>query len=83
MYCFAVGAVASLGKEQFIGLYMSAGVISSMCSYFHRTLTKKPGFSLGAVSWVNTKISKTSLKSGSTSLAWHILQIQILVCKNK
>jgi rhomboid-like protein len=48
--CFATGAVASLGKEQFLGLYMSAGVISSMSSYFHKTLTKKHGFSLGAVS---------------------------------
>ncbi|XP_021929441.1 presenilins-associated rhomboid-like protein, mitochondrial isoform X2 [Zootermopsis nevadensis] len=48
LHSFLSGAVASLGKEQFLGLYMSAGVISSMSSYFHKSLIKKPGFSLGA-----------------------------------
>lgn len=45
-----IGAVASLGKEQFLGLYLSAGVISSFTSYLYKTLTKQPGLSLGAVS---------------------------------
>jgi hypothetical protein len=49
----SAGAVASLGKEQFLGLYMSAGVISSMSSYFHKAVTKQPGLSLGAVSYTN------------------------------
>lgn len=76
MYCFVVGAVASLGKEQFLGLYMSAGVISSMSSYFHKSLIKKPGFSLGAVSWtVDNLTNKSTLKSDSAFLAWHIFQI--------
>lgn len=48
LHSFSSGAVASLGKEQFLGLYMSAGVISSMFSYFHKTITKQPGLSLGA-----------------------------------
>lgn len=67
--------MASLGKEQFLGLYMSGGVISSMSSYFHKTLTKKPGFSLGAVSLANTRICKTTLKSDPPPLAWHIFKV--------
>lgn len=43
------GAVASLGKEQFLGLYLGAGVISSFTSYIYKTITKQPGLSLGAV----------------------------------
>ena len=41
--------MASLGKEQFLALYLSAGVISSMSSYLYK-LFSKPGLSLGAVS---------------------------------
>ncbi|PSN32127.1 Presenilins-associated rhomboid-like protein [Blattella germanica] len=47
LYSFSSGAVASLGKEQFLGLYISAGVISSMTSYLHKVFSK-PGLSLGA-----------------------------------
>jgi len=48
LHSFSSGAVASLGKEQFLGLYLSAGVISSFTSYLYKTLTKQPGLSLGA-----------------------------------
>ncbi|KAK9720505.1 Rhomboid family [Popillia japonica] len=48
LHSFSTGAVASLGKEQFLGLYLSAGVISSFTSYLYKTLTKQPGLSLGA-----------------------------------
>lgn len=48
LHSFSTGAVASLGKEQFLGLYLSAGVISSFSSYLYKTLTKQPGLSLGA-----------------------------------
>lgn len=43
------GAVHSLGKEQFLGLYLGAGVISSFTSYVYKVVTKQPGLSLGAV----------------------------------
>lgn len=43
-------AVNSLGREQFIALYMSAGVISSFSSYLFKIATASPGYSLGAVS---------------------------------
>ncbi|KAF5286352.1 hypothetical protein FQR65_LT12646 [Abscondita terminalis] len=48
LHSFSTGAVATLGKEQFLGLYLSAGVISSFTSYVYKTIMKKPGFSLGA-----------------------------------
>ncbi|KAK7866357.1 hypothetical protein R5R35_003283 [Gryllus longicercus] len=48
LHSFSTGAVASLGKEQFLGLYLSAGVISSMASYVYKALTSQPGLSLGA-----------------------------------
>ncbi|XP_022901906.2 presenilin-associated rhomboid-like protein, mitochondrial [Onthophagus taurus] len=48
LHSFSTGAVASLGKEQFLGLYLSAGVISSFTSYVYKAVTKQPGLSLGA-----------------------------------
>lgn len=48
LHSFSSGAVHSLGKEQFLGLYMSAGVISSFTSYLYKFATKAPGLSLGA-----------------------------------
>lgn len=48
LHSFSSGAVAALGKEQFLGLYLSAGVISSFTSYIYKVITKQPGLSLGA-----------------------------------
>lgn len=41
------GAVNSLGVEQFVALYLSAGVVSSFASYALKVVTHSPGFSLG------------------------------------
>jgi rhomboid-like protein len=43
-------AAYNLGREQFLGLYLSAGVISSFASYLFKIATSTPGYSLGAVS---------------------------------
>ncbi|XP_056630693.1 presenilins-associated rhomboid-like protein, mitochondrial [Diorhabda sublineata] len=48
LHSFSTGAVHSLGKEQFLGLYMAAGVVSSFTSYMYKIITKQPGLSLGA-----------------------------------
>jgi rhomboid-like protein len=42
------GAVNTLGYEQYIAMYLSAGILSSFTSYAFKVLTKSPGFSLGA-----------------------------------
>ncbi|RZC34491.1 presenilins-associated rhomboid-like protein, mitochondrial [Asbolus verrucosus] len=48
LHSFSTGAVHSLGKEQFLGLYLGAGVISSFTSYVYKVVIKQPGLSLGA-----------------------------------
>ncbi|XP_050309376.1 presenilins-associated rhomboid-like protein, mitochondrial isoform X2 [Anthonomus grandis grandis] len=48
LHSFSTGAVHSLGKEQFLALYLSSGVISSFTSYMYKVLRKQPGLSLGA-----------------------------------
>ncbi|KAG5896528.1 hypothetical protein JTB14_020501 [Gonioctena quinquepunctata] len=48
LHSFSTGAVHSLGIEQFLALYLSAGVVSSFTSYFYKIITKQPGLSLGA-----------------------------------
>jgi rhomboid-like protein len=42
--------VATLGKEQFLGLYLGGGVASSLASHMYKIAIKMPGRSLGAVS---------------------------------
>lgn len=44
-------AAQGLGREQFLGLYLSAGVIASLASYAFKVATANPGYSLGAVSY--------------------------------
>ncbi|XP_059472815.1 presenilin-associated rhomboid-like protein, mitochondrial [Neocloeon triangulifer] len=48
LHSFCSGAVASLGKEQFLGLYLTSGVVSSLVSHLYKVSTKFPGRSLGA-----------------------------------
>lgn len=47
---FFTAAVAALGKEQFVGMYLSAGVVSSFTSFLYKVVANQPGLSLGAVS---------------------------------
>lgn len=48
LHSFTNVAVAALGKEQFLGLYLSAGVVSTFASYVYKVATSQPGLSLGA-----------------------------------
>ncbi|XP_053692509.1 presenilins-associated rhomboid-like protein, mitochondrial [Sabethes cyaneus] len=48
LHSFSNPAVATLGREQFLGLYLSAGVIASFASHLFKTVTRQPGLSLGA-----------------------------------
>lgn len=41
-------AVSTLGREQFVGLYLTAGVVSSLASFVFKFMTYAPGYSLGA-----------------------------------
>jgi len=50
-----------MGKEQFLGVYITAGVLSSMSSYFHKAVLKQSALSLGAVSFTHTGLTSTVL----------------------
>ncbi|KAF4528707.1 hypothetical protein B566_EDAN014275 [Ephemera danica] len=48
LHSFATGAVATLGKEQFLGMYLGAGVFSSLASHLYKIMLRSPGRSIGA-----------------------------------
>ncbi|XP_058454077.1 presenilins-associated rhomboid-like protein, mitochondrial [Malaya genurostris] len=48
LHSFSHAAVASLGREQFLGMYLSACVIASFASHVFKTVMRQPGLSLGA-----------------------------------
>lgn len=50
LHSFSTIAVAALGKEQFLAVYLSSGVIASFASHVYKTMLGVPGLSLGAVS---------------------------------
>lgn len=50
LYGFSKVAVAQLGREQFLTLYLTSGVISSFSSYLYKAAVGIKDPSLGAVS---------------------------------
>ncbi|XP_030370100.1 presenilins-associated rhomboid-like protein, mitochondrial isoform X2 [Scaptodrosophila lebanonensis] len=48
LHSFCNAAVLSMGKEQFLAVYLSAGVISSLMSVLYKAGTRQAGMSLGA-----------------------------------
>lgn len=48
LHSFSTAVVASLGKEQFLALYLSSGVIASFASHLYKVAYGLPGLSLGA-----------------------------------
>ncbi|KAL9912458.1 presenilins-associated rhomboid-like protein, mitochondrial [Glossina fuscipes] len=48
LHSFCNPAIISLGKEQFLGLYLSAGVVASFASILYKSVTAQAGLSLGA-----------------------------------
>ncbi|XP_044144181.1 presenilins-associated rhomboid-like protein, mitochondrial isoform X4 [Bufo gargarizans] len=53
LWTFSSSIVSILGQEQFLALYMSAGVVSTFASYVCKAGTGRFGPSLGAVVWSN------------------------------
>lgn len=49
LHSFSNAAILSLGKEQFLAVYLSAGVIASLTSVLYKALTVQAGLSIGAV----------------------------------
>nr|CAG4643271.1 EOG090X07NR [Ilyocryptus agilis] len=48
LHSFVDGAAHSMGKEQFLAFYASAGVVSSLVAHVVKTASRSPGLSLGA-----------------------------------
>ncbi|XP_014238874.1 presenilins-associated rhomboid-like protein, mitochondrial [Trichogramma pretiosum] len=48
LHSFSTAAVGYLGKEQFLAVYLSSGVMSSFVSNAYKILLNRHGFSLGA-----------------------------------
>lgn len=48
--CFSLATAHTMGKEQFLGFYLSAGVVSSLASHIFKSVSRTAGISLGAVS---------------------------------
>ncbi|XP_020709215.1 presenilins-associated rhomboid-like protein, mitochondrial isoform X2 [Athalia rosae] len=45
---FSSPVASALGKEQFLALYLTSGVMSNFASYLYKTMFALPGYSLGA-----------------------------------
>lgn len=48
LHSFINAAILTLGKEQFLGLYLTAGVFAACSSNFYKILSGRTGMSLGA-----------------------------------
>jgi rhomboid-like protein len=63
------GAVNGLGYEQFLAMYLSAGVFSSLTSYIYKVTIKSPGFSLGASGAIMAVIAYVCAQYPDTKLS--------------
>ncbi|XP_047537832.1 presenilins-associated rhomboid-like protein, mitochondrial [Vanessa atalanta] len=69
LYSFMPAAVASLGKEQFVAMYMSAGVVSSFASFLYKVMLNQPGLSLGASGAIMAVLSYVCMQYPDTRLS--------------
>ncbi|CAK1599758.1 unnamed protein product [Parnassius mnemosyne] len=69
LYSFMPAAVASLGKEQFVAMYLSAGVISSFASFLYKVVLSQPGLSLGASGAIMSVLSFVCMQYPDTRLS--------------
>ncbi|KAJ2946454.1 hypothetical protein O0L34_g12497 [Tuta absoluta] len=69
LYSFMPGAVAALGKEQFVAMYLSAGVVSSFASFLYKVAMNQPGLSLGASGAIMAVLSYVCVQYPDTKLS--------------
>lgn len=69
LYSFMPAAIASLGKEQFTAMYLSAGVISSFASFLFKVVANQPGLSLGASGAIMSVLSYVCVQYPDTKLS--------------
>ncbi|XP_044291982.1 presenilins-associated rhomboid-like protein, mitochondrial [Varanus komodoensis] len=69
LWSFSTSIVALLGREQFLAVYLSAGVISTFASYAWKTATGRFGPSLGASGAIMTILASVCMKIPEAKLA--------------
>ncbi|XP_057684953.1 presenilins-associated rhomboid-like protein, mitochondrial [Corythoichthys intestinalis] len=69
LWSFSTSAVSMLGREQFVAVYLSAGVISTFCSYVCKMATGRFGPSLGASGAIMTILAAVCTKIPEAKLA--------------
>ncbi|XP_051965444.1 presenilins-associated rhomboid-like protein, mitochondrial [Xyrauchen texanus] len=69
LWSFSSSMVNMMGKEQFMALYLSAGVISTFFSYVSKTVTGRLGPSLGASGAIMTVLAAVCTKMPEAKLA--------------
>ncbi|XP_017470645.1 PREDICTED: presenilins-associated rhomboid-like protein, mitochondrial [Rhagoletis zephyria] len=69
LHSFSNAAVLTLGKEQFLGVYLSAGVIASFASILYKTITAQAGLSIGASGAIMAILSYVCAKYPDTQLS--------------
>ncbi|XP_067631448.1 presenilins-associated rhomboid-like protein, mitochondrial [Eurosta solidaginis] len=69
LHSFSNAAVLSLGKEQFLAVYLSAGVIASLTSILYKTLTAQSGLSIGASGAIMAILAYVCAKYPDTQLS--------------
>uniref|UniRef100_A0A8D8ZUP4 rhomboid protease n=1 Tax=Cacopsylla melanoneura TaxID=428564 RepID=A0A8D8ZUP4_9HEMI len=68
LHSFMPNAVQDMGKEQFVGFYLTAGVFASLLSYTHKILVCGSGLSLGASGAIMGVLAYTCVKHPDTEL---------------
>ncbi|XP_054483167.1 presenilins-associated rhomboid-like protein, mitochondrial [Anoplopoma fimbria] len=69
LWSFSSSAVSMLGREQFMAVYLSAGVVSTFFSYVCKTATGRFGPSLGASGAIMTVLAAVCTKMPEAKLA--------------
>ncbi|XP_007486022.1 presenilins-associated rhomboid-like protein, mitochondrial isoform X2 [Monodelphis domestica] len=69
LWSFSTSIVSILGKEQFVAVYLSAGVISTFVSYVSKVITGRFGPSLGASGAIMTVLAAVCTKIPEGKLA--------------
>ncbi|KAA0718995.1 Presenilins-associated rhomboid-like protein, mitochondrial [Triplophysa tibetana] len=75
LWTFSTSIVSLLGKEQFLALYLSGGVISSYASYVFKTSTRLLGPSLGASGAIMTILAAVCTKIPEAKLGIILLPV--------
>ncbi|XP_049887306.1 presenilins-associated rhomboid-like protein, mitochondrial [Pectinophora gossypiella] len=69
LYSFMPAALAALGKEQFVAMYLSGGVISSFASFLYKVMVNQPGLSLGASGAIMSVLAYVCVQYPDTKLS--------------